>query len=78
MAKIVKGNIERLDKERNFVHKPVEATYSSFVEDGKKYFQIDTYGSQNRVSKGIANQKIQFTKETANYLIDVLNEEFNK
>lgn len=48
MALITKENMTKIDKERNYVHNKVRATYSIFTSDGEKYFQIDTYGSPNR------------------------------
>mgnify|MGYP003306759596 CR=1 FL=1 len=51
MALITKDNIKKLDKDRNSVHNKVRATYTTFTSDGKKYFQIDTYGSPTREIK---------------------------
>ena len=77
MALIQKENIERLDKERYNVHKPVQGTYTIFEKDGKKFFQLDTYGSVNRKMPEKISQSFQIDKETAIYFIDLLTKEFN-
>lgn len=48
MALIKKEHMQHLEKDRIYVHKTTEATYSVFSDDGKKFFQIDTYGSEGR------------------------------
>lgn len=77
MALISIDKLSRIEKERNSVHNPVYASYTSFIEDNKHYFQIDTYGSENRKCIGHASQYIQFDEETAKALIDILKKEFN-
>lgn len=41
MAFINSKQFNRIEKNRNSVHKPAEATYTVFEHGGKKYFQID-------------------------------------
>ena len=69
MALITKDNIKKLDKERNSVHSKVRATYTTFTSEGKKYFQIDTYGSPTRDK---ISQSIQIDKDTAKELIKLM------
>lgn len=69
MALITKDNIKKLDKDRNSVHSKVRATYTTFTSDGKKYFQIDTYGSPTREMKNKISQSIQVDKEMAKEMI---------
>ena len=61
---------------RNFRKQDIrETTYSSTVVDGEKLFQIQTYGAEG--STGSAKQTIQFDKQRAQKLIDILKREFN-
>ncbi len=75
MAKVSK--ISKIEKNRDSIHVDVECTYSVFENFGKKYFQIDTYGTEQRQVKNQPSQKIQFDKEFAVQLIDILKKEFN-
>ena len=34
------------------VHAPVTCGYRSFTVQGKRYLQLDTYGTEDRVKKG--------------------------
>lgn len=77
MALITKDNIVKAGKERNTVHQKVRATYTSFVCNGEKYFQIDTYGSPGREMKDKISQSIQLDEESAKALIKILSESFD-
>lgn len=44
--------------------------------DGEKYVQIDTYGRIDRENPEKISQSIQFDKETATFLVNLLKEEF--
>ncbi len=77
MATIKKENIKRIEKNSYYQHKDVVATYSSFTEEGKKYFQIDTYGQSDRLMPDKISQTIQFDVETAKFLIQLLVDEFD-
>lgn len=77
MALITKDNIKKLGKERNYVHNKVKATYTTFTIDGKKYFQIDTYGSPTREIKDKISQSIQLDKEMAKELIKIMMDTFD-
>ncbi len=59
MVLITKRHFSHIDKERNTVHESVDATYCSFTKGEEKYFQIDTYGSENRQLKDKISQSIQ-------------------
>ena len=71
--------ITKLPKEsRNFRKQaPGEATYSVSTFGNEKIFQIQTYGSPERQAKGVASQTIQFDKQQAYELIELLRKEFN-
>lgn len=74
MARI--NDIKRFEKTRNRIHDEVECTYNTFHVDGEKYIQMDTYGTTNREFKGQPSQKIQFNKECAYKMIEILKKEF--
>lgn len=76
MAKINIKEMERLNKSTNHIHSEVTATYSVFVKDGKKYFQIDTYGSNSRKLVDKASQAIQIDRDDAIELINLLKREY--
>lgn len=78
MARINIDTIEKLNKDRNTVHTSVTATYTMFdTVDGEHYVQIDTYGKNDREIPGKASQSIQFDKESAKFLVDLLKKEFD-
>ena len=63
--------------ERNSVHREVEATYTSFELGGKRYFQIDTYGTKDRKIPGKRSQSFQIDREAAARLVELLRKEFS-
>ena len=77
MAQISLDSIKRIDKYRNTIHEKVHTTYSAFELDGKKYVQFDTYGRIDRENPEKVSQSIQLDKETAQYIIKILNDEFS-
>lgn len=76
MAQIDLKNIKKANKERNSIHEKVYTTYSVFEENGEKYVQIDTYGKSSREIPGKISQSIQFDKVTAEFLVNLLKQEF--
>ncbi len=52
-----------------------ETTYTSAVVNHEKLFQIQTYGLDG--SAGSAKQTIQFNKEQAAELVEILKREFD-
>lgn len=77
MAQIDIKHMEKLEKDRNFVHDKVYATYSVFDELGEHYVQIDTYGRSNRELPGKISQSIQLDQEAARMIFDLLKKEFH-
>lgn len=77
MAQISIKNIKRIDKSRNTVHEKVYSTYTVFELNGEKLVQFDTYGRISRENPEKISQSIQFDKETAKYIVDLLTSEFN-
>lgn len=47
-----------------------------FEMDREKYVQIDTYGRINRENPEKISQSIQFDKDTAAFLVNLLKKEF--
>lgn len=76
MAQIDLNTIKCIDKARNLVHAKVHTTYTVFELDGSKYFQMDTYGKSDREIPGKISQSIQFDKESAKFLVELLKKEF--
>lgn len=77
MARIVPESFIRQNKYRNYVHDVVEATFCSYEINGKKYFQIDTLGKDDRDIKGKVSQTIQIDEVMALYIINLLRKEFD-
>ena len=66
--------LEQLTMDRNSIHEPVSATYTiSTGDDGKKYLQIDTYGSSQRQILGKKSQSIQFGPDTVDEIRSVID-----
>lgn len=64
-------------KERKNIHKKTEATYFLIVDnEGRKYLQIDTFGSTDREIQGKVSQSIQLSPEAINQLKEILLKEF--
>lgn len=69
--------IEKASLQSPKVHGYVDCTYTTFcTEDGRKYLQIDTYGSQQRKMKGKKSQTIQLDEKSAKGLFEILKNEF--
>ncbi len=78
MALLSYKQLAKIDKNKYSVHRDANWTYSVFRDNcGKKYFQIDTYGSEDRKMPNKISQSLQFDEETALYLINVIKNEFN-
>ncbi len=58
------------------INKEADCVYSSFSKDNKKYFQFDILGSRYDESTKNVRQTVQFDKDTAEYLIRLLRNEF--
>jgi len=58
------------------LHHQVEATYNTFTAGGKKYVQINTYGSSDRKEKGVVSQTIQLSEDTINQLKGIIEHSF--
>ena len=76
MASINWSQIEKIEKQRYTLHEEIEASYSIFEKNGRKYFQIDTYGSSSRVHTNKVSQSIQLDQNSVKALILLLKKEF--
>ncbi len=60
---------------RDSKHKYVECTYSIVnAEEGRKYLQLDTYGSAERKIRGKKSQSIRFTPDAIEQLKRIMKE----
>ena len=69
-------SLTRLPVERDVKHSVAEYTYCIVTTDGRKYLQIDTYGSTRRQMKGKKSQSIRFAPRALTQLKRLLAEEF--
>lgn len=76
MAQMSLESIKRIEKMRNTIHEKVDATYTVFKLDGLKYVQFDTYGRLGRDNPEKISQSFQIDKDTAQYLVTLLSDEF--
>jgi len=77
MAQIDLSNFEKREKDKYYVQEKINSSYSVFIINDEKYFQIDTYGSSDRKLLGKASQAIQFDKTVAKVLVEILKREYN-
>ncbi len=54
-----------------------EATYNVVVQNGKKYIQINTYGSKERVHTNSVSQTLQLDEQTAKQLLEIIKSEYS-
>lgn len=76
MAQISLESIKKIEKYRNTIHEKVHTTYTIFEVNGEKYVQFDTYGRLDRENPEKVSQSIQLDRETAQFLVNILCEEF--
>jgi len=75
MALIRSFKESRMD--RNSVHDAVEATYTTYEQDGRKFIQVASYGRTEREIPGKKSQTIQLDEKSARQLFDILRAFFN-
>ena len=69
--------IEAVSKERHGVHGEVVCHSSMFSDErGRRYLQLDTYGSPGRSLPGKVSQSLQFDEAGARRLVELLEEAF--
>lgn len=62
--------------DRGRVHGEVACTYATFEVEGRRYLQLDTYGSTDRVMPGKISQSIQLDQNGARLLKKLLEQTF--
>jgi hypothetical protein len=69
--------LEHSALERDSAHSEVDCTYSIITDDnGKRYLQVDTYGSDIRWMPGKKSQSIRFAPEAIQQLKTLLSNKF--
>lgn len=63
--------------DRGHVHGEVECGYATFVQDGRRYLQVVTYGSSEREFPGKVSQSIQLDEDGARALKKLLEQTFH-
>uniref|UniRef100_A0A4Y8Q3M6 Methionyl-tRNA formyltransferase n=2 Tax=Paenibacillus athensensis TaxID=1967502 RepID=A0A4Y8Q3M6_9BACL len=58
------------------VQAEAESTYNIVIQNGRKYIQINTYGSKDRVHTNMVSQTLQLDEQSAKQLFDILKAEF--
>ena len=69
-------DFERGEMQRMQLHDVVEAKYYIQEKDGRKLFQITTFGRESRDLPGKMSQTIQLDSKAAQKLFDILKIEF--
>jgi hypothetical protein len=68
--------LEKSPMQRTSVHEAVDCTYTVFQDEmGRKYLQIDTYGSARRQFRNKKSQSVQFGPDALGELRRLLEEE---
>jgi hypothetical protein len=68
----------RASRERHHVHGSTDCRVSVFTaDDGRRYVQLDTFGSRDRKIRGKVSQSLQFGASAARELIAILEREFS-
>jgi len=68
---------EQLALEKDSPHKDVDCTYSVVTDErGRRYLQIDTYGSTDRKMPGKKSQPIRFAPEAIKQLKTLIQQHF--
>lgn len=70
------SSLERIRKDRQTVHKPTRCLSSVFEEAGKRYLQLDTYGSDDREHPEKVSQSLQFDEQAASQLLKLIRDTF--
>jgi hypothetical protein len=69
-------SFEHKSMDRNSIHDAIDATYTTFERDGRRFLQIDSYGRAAREMPGKKSQSIQLDEKSARELFDILRDAF--
>jgi hypothetical protein len=75
MALIKYFEEKRMD--RNSIHDAIDATYTTFERDGRRFIQIDSYGRAAREMPGKKSQSIQLDEKSAREFFKILEDLFH-
>ena len=71
------NTIERINKDRQVVHKATRCVASEFIGPGdRRYLQLDTYGSEDREFPEKISQALQFDENGASQLLELIRKTF--
>jgi hypothetical protein len=70
-------SLEPTQKERTTVHRPTRCLYAVVEGDaGERYLQLDTLGSEDRQFADKVSQSIQFDRQAAEQLLQLIRQTF--
>jgi hypothetical protein len=70
-------NLEASTKDRQSVHRPTRCLYTVFeAPGGERYLQLDTVGSEDREIPDKVSQSIQFDRQAAGQLLQLIERTF--
>ena len=69
-------SFEHKSMDRNSIHGAIEATYTTFERDGRRFIQVDNFGSAEREIPGKKSQTFQLDEKSARELFDILRDHF--
>ncbi|MCO7237922.1 hypothetical protein [Aeromicrobium sp. CnD17-E] len=69
-------NLHATSAERNSLHVETDGGWRTFVVDGRRLLQIDTYGSDERIRAGHVSQSIQLDEARAKQVLDIIRQSF--
>jgi len=74
---VLVSSFERSAKDRSTVHRPTRCLYAIIVGDaGKRLLQLDTLGPEDRQFAEKVSQSIQFDRQGAERLLELIRETF--
>lgn len=68
--------LTHITKDRQTRHREADGGWSVVTADSETYFQLDTYGSDERQQKSTISQSIQLDREQASVLVKALRQTF--
>jgi hypothetical protein len=69
-------SLEHKSMDRNSIHDGIDATYTTFERDGRRFIQVDSYGRADRKIPGKTSQTFQLDEKSAHELFDILRDCF--
>ena len=76
MAMALIKSFEEKKMDRNSIHDAIDATYTTFERDGRRFMQIDSYGRAVREMPDKKSQSIQLDEKSARELFKILEDFF--